>query len=247
MMRKPISQYYWLGISVRYVHDAQAGYRVGSVNENLLRFYTDVGRLGLQVTEQALSELDHLSDELGALDKDDVLSEYQAGTLREAIGRIRPTLEAELRLLEAFVVTPKRLDDRKLLDDVPAMLARGAYEKLPAIAQSDLREAGKCTAFERPTAAAFHLMRATEAVLKAFYCRVVRRNRGQFMWGPMTKHLRERRDAKQHGDLLNHLDHIRRSFRNPTQHPEKTYDMDEVQDLWGLCVDALNRMGKGLA
>jgi len=38
------------------------------------------------------------------------------------------------------------------------------------------------------------------------------------------------------------LDNIRRSFRNPTQHPDKIYDIQEVQDLFGLCIDAINRM-----
>jgi hypothetical protein len=44
--------------------------------------------------------------------------------------------------------------------------------------------------------------------------------------------------------LLNQLDYIRAQFRNPTQHPDKIYDIQEVQDLWGLCVDVINRMVK---
>jgi len=43
-----------------------------------------------------------------------------------------------------------------------------------------------------------------------------------------------------------HLDHIRRSFRNPTQHPDKIYDIQEAQDLFGLCVDAVNRMSRSV-
>jgi hypothetical protein len=46
--------------------------------------------------------------------------------------------------------------------------------------------------------------------------------------------------------LLNNLDDVRMHFRNPTQHPEKTYDIEEAQDLWGRCVDATNRMSKYL-
>lgn len=42
--------------------------------------------------------------------------------------------------------------------------------------------------------------------------------------------------------LLNHLDHIRDSFRNPTDHPEKMYDIDEAQDLFGIVAEVLNRM-----
>ena len=43
---------------------------------------------------------------------------------------------------------------------------------------------------------------------------------------------------------LNHLDNIRDSFRNPTLHPNKRYDIQEVQDLLGVSVDVVNRMIK---
>jgi hypothetical protein len=118
---------------------------------------------------------------------------------------------------------------------------------LPTIARFDLDEAGKCIAFERPTAAAFHLLRATERVLVAFYEALARHKRAPRMWGPMVTDLRKRKAAAQHEVLLNNLDNIRRSFRNPTQHPELTYDIHEVQDLWGLCIEAINRMVKVLA
>jgi hypothetical protein len=32
--------------------------------------------------------------------------------------------------------------------------------------------------------------------------------------------------------LLDNLDGLRRNFRNPTQHPEKVYDIHEAQDLF---------------
>ncbi len=118
--------------------------------------------------------------------------------------------------------------------------------RVTTAASRSLSEAGKCTAFERPTAAAFHLMRATEAMLRKYYCAVVRRSRRTLMWGPMVRHLRERRDSSRHGPVLEQLDHIRVSFRNPTQHPEMRYTMDEVQDLWGVCTDVLSRMARQL-
>jgi hypothetical protein len=46
--------------------------------------------------------------------------------------------------------------------------------------------------------------------------------------------------------LCNQLDHIRVSFRNPTAHPEKIFEIDEAQDLLSICIDAANRMIKDL-
>jgi hypothetical protein len=62
----------------------------------------------------------------------------------------------------------------------------------------------------------------------------------------MVEHLRKRR-ATLTRPLLDNLDNIRHSFRNPTQHPDKIYDIQEVQDLFGLCIDAVNRMVKILS
>jgi hypothetical protein len=112
------------------------------------------------------------------------------------------------------------------------------YAKLPEVAQYDFGEAGKCIAFERPTAAAFHLMRGTEGVL----LRDRKRDRVKpLLWGSMVNDMKNRR-RKPPKELLQNLGNIRESFRNSTQHPEKVYDIQETQDLFGLSVDVVNRM-----
>jgi hypothetical protein len=99
--------------------------------------------------------------------------------------------------------------------------------------------------FEEATAAAFHLMRGTEAVLRDLYVRWVKRDRipEPRMWGLMINHLRKRNSAPPKV-LLDHLDGIRTNFRNPTQHPDATYDIHEAQDLFSVCVDAVNRAAR---
>ena len=83
--------------------------------------------------------------------------------------------------------------------------------------------------------------------MRTFYRHLALRNRCDPMWGPMLTDLRKRKKASKYATLLSNLDNIRKSFRNPTQHPEKTYDMDEVQDLWGLCTEVINRMAKAIS
>jgi hypothetical protein len=69
------------------------------------------------------------------------------------------------------------------------------------------------------------------------------------MWGPILadfpKHPSVIKIITDPEALLAQLDYIRRQFRNPTQHPEKVYDIEETQDLWGLCTDVITRMAKG--
>lgn len=127
-------------------------------------------------------------------------------------------------------------------------MAPGVYDALPDLAKYDLEEGGKAIAFDLPTAAAFHLLRGTEGVLRDFYCRVVRRDRisEPRMWAAMVNGMRGKRNAPS-DLLLGNLDSLRSNFRNPTQHPEKTYDADEVQDLLALAIDSINRMHRHLA
>jgi hypothetical protein len=62
------------------------------------------------------------------------------------------------------------------------------------------------------------------------------------MWGPMTDELRKKIGGKPDLVILDTLDVIRKSYRNPTQHPETIYDIESGQDLFGLCLDILNKM-----
>lgn len=252
MRAQSIRGYYWFGTCLRYLQDVQAGIPLapeggGSyVCYNLEMFFQNLHELGLNVTERAAWELKEILTQLESKGPETTLTSDEARTLSKAATEVRKTLEAEIYGLEVYVVTPKRLDVKRLIEDPGSLFAPKVFGKLPSIAQYDLSEAAKCIAFERSTAAAFHILRATEDVLRDFYKALARQKRVDLMWGPMVSDLKKRPKAKKHQVLLTHLDNIRLSFRNPTQHPEATYDIHEVQDLWGLCVDAINRMAKEL-
>ncbi len=255
MIPKSLYEYYFFGNCVRYLQGAKAGVLLHNKDHTeyllsiIARFFIYLDELNLQVTQRASSELRELYNTLSEKDEDTVLNTYQADRLKSIMGRITPTLEAEIQGFNAYVVTPKRIETSRLLSDVASLFAPEVFARLPQIARYDLDEAGKCTAFERPTASAFHLLRATESVLKTFYCLHVKRGRVTLMWGPMVQSLQGVRKLSNSKDLpilFNNLDNIRRSFRNPTQHPEKIYEIQEVLDLWGLCIDVINRMAKSL-
>ncbi|MFY1617850.1 hypothetical protein [Micromonospora sp. WMMD736] len=174
------------------------------------------------------------------------LSADEAILIRQAAHIVQSTLVAEAQGIYAYVTKDKRFNVDKLLNDVESIMAPGVFDKLPEVAKYDLGEAGRCIAFETPTAAAFHLMRGTEDTLRWFYCSIVKRGRldqKQMVWGAIVNHLRKRHDAPP-AILLNNLDNLRTGFRNPTQHPDKIYDIEEVQDLFALSLDVINRMVK---
>ncbi len=245
MRSEPINSFIYFGLYWRYLQDAQTGYTIHGKNRilaNIERVTEELKRFELQVTLRAAYQLEDLYLELKELPADATLSEQQAKNLRDLMNNLQTTLNAEAMGFYTYVVTDKRLDIRKLIGNPQSLFAPGVFDSLPLIAKYDFAEAGVCIAFERTTAAGFHLLRGTEAELRNFYCVLVKRDRvSPLLWFDMTDHLAKRK-KKPPVEILKNLDNIRLSYRNPTQHPEKIYDIQEVQDLFGLCIDIVNRM-----
>jgi len=239
----------WFGTVLRFLQDADAGFPVygdGAILENLQSFLEGFDRLGLTVTANAARNagLPAIEQELAGADPDAVLTSSQADQITDAVNEVRQTLVAETAEKKAFVTEPKRWDVDRLLSDPGSMFGAGVYVALDAFAAYDFKEACLCIAFERPTAAAFHIMRGTEATLRVFYCHTVKQNRlpkEKQMWGPMVQKLRERsKPPPKH--LLDNLDIIRHNYRNPTQHPDEIYSVDDAQDLLGIAIPTINKM-----
>lgn len=247
MKKQSVSRYYSFGTGMRYLLDARKGYPIkaeSQVLDNINRFLKNIEELELNVTQRASQELYEFKEVLEKAENVS-LSETQARSLSTIMNNITLTLRAEIAGLFSFVITPKHLDINKLLDDVPSLFAPNIFNEFPDIAKYDFIEAGKCIAFERSTAAAFHILRATEANLRHYYQSMIRQKRiKSTLWGPLVADLQKRNKTKKYTTLNNHLDNIRLSFRNPTQHPDYIYDIHEVQDLFSVCIDVNNRMYK---
>jgi|SRR5579872_2616021 len=247
MRSTSIDNYIIFGTQLRFLLDAKEGWRIHGdswVLQNIDNFVANLDAFEMPVSRRAAWELvTFANDNLRALGEDAVLTTALATELQETMYRLRPTIYAESAGNIAFVVTDKRYRVDKLLDDVGSLMAPGVFRRLPDIAQHDYSEAGICIAYLRPTAAAFHLVRACEAVLRQFYRGMVRQRRiaEPWMWGPMVDDMRGRR-VRPDQTLLHNLDGMRQNFRNPTQHPDKVYDIDEAQDLFAACIDVTNRI-----
>lgn len=248
MKIKNMQQYVWFGTCVRFLQDSRQGWKInekendGKILNNLELFFQYLVDLDLDVTYRASYGLSKILERFKKMPANSVLSPEDANELSEEMTKVRTTLDAELSGLSAYTIEQGRYNSDYLINDIGKLFAKDVFFNAPDFAKVDLVEAGKCIAFERYTAAAFHLLRGTESVLRVFYCAQVKQKRCQLMWGNMVNDMKKRPKTKVNDTLLNHLDNIRISFRNPTAHPEKTYDMNEVQDLFSLCIDVINRM-----
>lgn len=258
MEARSLDGYIDLGGELRFLIHAREGTSVhgdGYVLTNLKAVIKSCTDLGLHVSRRVAEQQFH--EFLTEWDTDDEENDAggedtsDAATLKldleegRKVSRAALTVEAaavaEASGMLVYVAREQRFASDKLLHDVGFLMAPGVFESLPAIAQSDFSEAGRCIAYEVATAAAFHLMRGTEDVLRWFHKSVIKRGGKATMWGPIVNELRARRNPPPK-TLLDNLDNLRSNFRNPTQHPEKIYDIQEAQDLLSLSLDVVNRM-----
>ena len=162
----------------------------------------------------------------------------------EAAKKFETVLAAECQVLDTYFVSKKgAYSTADLIDHAHAQVPKPIRDKLSDQVKADLDQAGKCIAFDLSTAAAFHLLRGTEGVLREYYNCVVpgikRALPKMRNWGAYIKLLKEH-GAEQRVTSL--LDHLRESYRNPVLHPEENYTDSRALVLFGVCISALVMM-----
>lgn len=251
-MRKiPLAMLVYLGGSSRYLLNVNEGFQIHG-NEylaiNIDSFLDVLKDLKFKVTLAASSDLQKLRKDFDDYPKDAKISQEDSRRLFQIMNHLEHTLRAEAFTMDAYVLSEKRFEAVRLVEAPESLLGPNTFRRLPRIAQLDMLEAGKCIGFGLPTAGAFHLLRATEDSLRSYYRIFVKRGSTlKATWGNLVAQLRaKKRRPKPNKTLLNHLDHLRKNFRNPTDHPDMVYDMDGVQDLLSLVIDVLNRVAREL-
>jgi len=154
---------------------------------------------------------------------------------------------AEAQTKNIYVLPQRRFHSDYLIRNQDKLFEDGVFEKFSELAQYDIKSSCRCLLFGESTASAFHILRATEAVLKDYYLHHIKRKRLKNpMWKAMLCELRRKKQKKPPTVLLNSLDLVRESYRNPTQHPDAIYDINSAQDLFGVCLDVLGKMANEL-
>jgi hypothetical protein len=155
--------------------------------------------------------------------------------------KLNGTLASELNVAQAYHVTRKGAFNLALLvKDATAIFSDEVQAGMDSDEQYDIIQAGRCLAFEVPTAAAFHIFRATESVMRRYYIAVIGTVPAKTNWGAYLKTLEDHGGADP--KILHSLEQIKDLYRNPTMHPEKKYSPDEALSLVGLAENLISSM-----
>ena len=240
MEKTEIFKYYAFGHDFGLLKDSFINYQVPFALRIFNSFFNSLKDLDLPVTIKIAEKLSEIHEEL-KLSKEATVSESISKRITDEVRKIEPALDAELHLSEVYVLTKKRYPLQTLLQNTQELLGTDVFSKLSDTAKKDFNFACKLIALDQPTAAAFHLMRALEQQVKMLYFEFKKTKRlEKLMWGPVIAQLRQKRAPKPTEKLLSHLDGMRVHFRNPTQHPDIFYSLDEAQDLLNETITALN-------
>lgn len=178
-----------------------------------------------------------------ALDSQKELNSYNISLINAAITKFETVLANELPGLAIYHVDQKGIystDD--LLTKADCHIPETVRKELPGKAAQDIREAGKCLAFDLSTASAFHTWRALETVMGYYYVSLtgktfeesgVKQNWGAYITALKTIKAEEK--------ITSFLDHIRGAYRNPISHPEETLESEEAFSLFSAGISAITQ------
>jgi hypothetical protein len=165
--------------------------------------------------------------------------------IRDSSESLEKVLLSEAKTKKFYALPASRYNSFYLMESPESFLSAGAFLKLSEMAKFDFTSACRCLLYGEATASAFHILRATEEVLRLYYYKHIKSKRlkeRDQVWGSMTSALERKKVRKPSKTILESLDLIRSSYRNPTQHPRIKYDINQAQDLFGLCVDIINKL-----
>lgn len=169
---------------------------------------------------------------------------WQANGITSATESLETVLSNDMPGISAYLVMQKgiyRTED--LIAHADRYFIGDVHRSLPPRAREDVIEAGKCLAYEVPTACAFHMWRAMETVMCEYYKALTSKSVDEAdlvkNWDSYIKALNA---AKADKKITEFLDHVRKEYRNPQTHPEVTVTLDEAYRLFGAAASSINQM-----
>lgn len=169
--------------------------------------------------------------------------DWDLAGVKQAVTTLESVLRNDMPDIASYVVSQKgifRTDD--LIANAENHLSAKVRASLPEQACDDIRAAGKCLAYELPTACAFHLWRAVETVVVHYYRQLsgktLREGGVSQNWGAYIKALQ---DANAEKKITEFLDHIRSEYRNPQTHPDEKVSVEEAQGLLSVALSVIDQ------
>lgn len=159
--------------------------------------------------------------------------------------RFETVLAEELSTLSGYLVTQKGIySTPDLIDHTENVFPPLIRAKLPQGVIDDIRQSGRCLAFDCPTASGFHILRAAEVVLHSYYIAVCSPPNPKTLdnWGAYIAALRSSSKDLDVMMVEALLQQIKDQHRNYIMHPELILSPDEAFRLFDVAKTVIMAM-----
>jgi len=153
-------------------------------------------------------------------------------------------LSAELQTLDTYHVTQKGIySTTGLIEEAERILPEPVLRKIDPATIEELRQSGRCLAFDVATASAFHMMRATELVIHKYYLHICKPKSKNNLanWGAYIAKLTQSQ-VPEVKEIVAMLQQIKDRHRNLIMHPDIVLSTDEAFTLFEIAQGAIIAM-----
>lgn len=169
----------------------------------------------------------------------------------ELAQKVETLITAEFQTLATYHATQKAIySTPDLIERAEFILPEATRAKLPTNVLDEIRESGRCLAFDNSTAAGFHILRAVEATMHEYFivtCKVKPRPASRLSnWGEYLSKLGTQTDTATKR-VVALLQQIKDHDRNPLMHPELILSQDEALTLFEISQGAVMAMAERLS
>jgi hypothetical protein len=212
------------------------------------QFFNTSKVLPLELSSDAANQLIHVLQTISKkiwADPPEEIQVWELTNVRTKLSELETVMGLELQRHQTYLVSQIGGYSMPLLaTKAEVNILEDALAVIGDQAKKDFREAGRCLAFEIPTAAGFHAMRATENVLRQYYVLVVGKPIDRIEWATCTQELKK---AKANPKVVQVLDQIRELHRNPLMHPQDFLNMKEAISLFDIAKSAIGSVAEEIA
>ncbi len=181
-------------------------------------------------------------DDFSNVDQEKTVPFYELWNIKSSATKFETILAAELQGANTYSVSQKGIySTADLIERAENALGEATTSVIEKGALVDFGAAGRCLAFELPTASGFHTMRATESVLRQYHrllLVVPASKKSPEMATCIDQLIKAGEDKK----VMESLHHIRELHRNPLMHPEDFLVMDQALQLFDIAKSAITTM-----
>jgi hypothetical protein len=171
----------------------------------------------------------------------------EANAIQNALRDFEAVLAAELQEMPTYHVSKKAIfSTADLIERADAIF--DADVGMTEEARADVRQAGRCLAFELWTATGFHVFRATETMILGYYEALTKGSKplkeSQRNWGNYIKLIQEEGGDQK---LVDYLTYFKNNHRNPVIHPNISLDKNEAIAIFHALPNAIVPLAKAIA